>query len=43
LDEARQEYDLEISLAQKFIDKTTIVPILEILQENVDIDDVDTS
>ena len=43
LDEARQEYDVQISLSQKFIDKSTITPILEILQENVDIDDVDTS
>ena len=37
------EYDVEIALSQKFIDRTTIMPIVEILQENVDIDDVDTS
>ena len=34
---------MQISLAQKFIDRTTIMPMLEILAENVDIDEVDTS
>ena len=38
-----QEYDLLISLEQKFIDKTTIIPILEVLAENVDLDDYDSS
>ena len=43
MDEAMQEYDLLISLEQKFIDKTTIVPILEVLEENVDLDDYEAS
>ena len=43
LDEANQEYDIQISLAQKFIDKASIIPVLEILEQNVDIDDVDMS
>jgi hypothetical protein len=38
-----QEYDLLISLEQKFIDRATIVPILEVLEENVDLDDYDSS
>jgi len=40
-DESMAEFDVEVQVAQKFIDQHLIVPVVEILELDIEVEDFD--